>query len=118
MKIEIELSKSQIDEIVMGILGAGFDSWDWWKKIKYDNGTGWDTYPEDVNQPFIELKVQSDEPEEPFDKAPTVTKKLCLADIISAYSALSAKNWQVQDEDACSSDAILQFAVLGQVVWG
>jgi hypothetical protein len=43
LKIEIELSKSQIDEIVMGILGAGFDEFYWWEKIKYSKGTGWDT---------------------------------------------------------------------------
>ena len=118
MKIEIELSKSQIDEIVMGILGAGFDEFYWWEKIKYSKGTGWDTYPEDVNQPFIELKVHSNEPEEPFDKVPTVTQKLSVADILRAYSVLSVRGYQVRDEDACSSDAILQFAVLGQVVWG
>jgi hypothetical protein len=118
MKVEIELSKSQIEEILNGVLGSCYESWDWWRKEKYDEGTDWDKYPEDIYQPFLELKIESELPEEDFGKAPTVTKKLSVADILSAYSVLSVKGYQVSDMDACSSDAILQFAVLGEVVWG
>ena len=123
MKVEIELSREQIEDTLSGVLGACFSHWSWWQLVEYEEGFDWDTYPADLEEKFITVGIEDpaypeDLLQDEDDKLPLVEKKLSVADILRAWSVCSVKGYQMSDEDAISSDAVMQTAVLGEVTYG
>lgn len=111
------MRSEKVEDILRGILGAGFETWDWWQKVEYSTGFDWDTYPEDSTEPFITLAIQD---QDEWDAA-TQERTLSVDDILRAYLEIQGQ-WRGQrfldQEDAVSSDAVLQKAVLGAIVYG
>jgi hypothetical protein len=123
MKVEIELSREQIEDTLQGVLGACFSHWNWWQLVEYEEGFDWKTYPADLEEKFLTVGIEDpaypeDLLQDEDDKLPLVEKKLSVADILRAWSVCSVKGYQMSDEDAVSSDAVMQTAVLGEVTYG
>lgn len=125
MKVEIELSREQIEETLQGVLGSCFTTWSWWKVCKYDEGYGWNKYPADLEEKFLTMGIldpdhYDDIPEDDDDdnEAEPIVKKLSAKDILQAWSVCSIQGVRVSDEDAISGDAIIQTAVLGEITYG
>jgi len=122
MKVEIELSREQVEDTLSGVLGACFSHWSWWQLVEYKDGFDWDTYPADLEEKFITVGIEDpahcqellDEDEE----VKTVEKQLSVADILRAWSVCAVGGYQMSDEDAVSSDAVMQTATLGEVTYG
>jgi hypothetical protein len=118
MKVEIELSREQVEDTISGVLGASYNHWFWWQVEDYDNGYDWNKLPADLEEKFLTVSIL--DPDKYFDNeleedCETITKKLSVADILRAWSSCSVQGYRLTDEDACSSDAVMQTAVLGTV---
>lgn len=123
MRAEIELSREQVEDTLQGVLGASFSHWDWWQLVEYKEGFDWKTYPTDLEEKFITVGIEDPAyPEELLqeeeDKLPTIEKALSVADILRAWSVCAVGGYSMSDEDAVSSDAVMQTAVLGEVTYG
>jgi len=122
MKIEIELSREQIEETVSGVLGASFYHWDWWKSVEYREGFDWKTYPTNLDEKFLQVGIADPEHYEDLldedEEEKTVEKWLSVADILRAWSVCAVAGYRMSDEDACTSDAVMQTAVLEEVTYG
>jgi hypothetical protein len=96
------------------VLGSGWEEGSWWQKWKYSEGSDW-------NEPGL-LTLWCEDPED-YDKF--VKKELNIDDLVRGY-ALAIKDdyhhcgakidWE--DLDFCGSDAILQYAFFGKLVYG
>ena len=121
MKIEIELSREQVEDTIGGILGASYNHWFWWRDETFNEGFEWNKLPTDLEEKFVSVSILDPEKyfeDEREDECPLITKKLSVADILRAFSVCSVDGVRVNDEDACSSDAIMQIAVLGEITFG
>ena len=105
--IVTEVDDQELWESVFG--SAGTDWGSWWVEEKFLDGADWNKIGK------VQLTVLNDEDEE-------VTKVIGLEDIVKA---LPIANEQVYMDlfnfanyDAICADAILQVAVLGEVVFG
>ena len=96
------------------IMGAGWDTWDWWVSYRYEDGD-WDE-----SCSLIVTAWGDDEGEDPDLY---VTKEISIHHVVAALESLSG-NAMVQrhlanmDFDASSSDCVLQQCVYGEVVYG
>lgn len=96
------------------IMGAGWDTWDWWVAYRYEGG--------DWDEPCT-LSVTAWGDDEGEDPDLYVTKEISIHDVVAALESLSG-NAMVQrhlannDFDASSSDCVLQQCVYGEVVYG
>ncbi len=112
-------TEAPVGDFVRYLLGSAFETWSWWHEVTYDEGYDWETFPEDLDQPFVTLGIEDpngEEDEEGF--MPTITKKVSVNDLVKAYGDLPRNYRREWDEhDACSGDCVLQFAVLGEVTY-
>ena len=121
MKVEIELSREQVEDTIGGVLGASYNHWFWWRVEDFDKGYDWNKLPADLEEKFLTVAILDPETyfeDELEEDCKTITKKLSVADILRAWSVCSVAGYQMSDEDACSSDAVMQTAVLGEVTYG
>lgn len=122
MKVEIELSREQVEDTLHGVLGACFSHWSWWQKVEYKDGYDWNIYPTDLEEKFLTVGIADPEHFDDIldddEEVKTVEKTLSMADILRAWSVLSMKGWTLSDRDACSSDGVMQTATLGEVTYG
>lgn len=100
------------EEFWSNLLGSAWEDWDWWQSIKYSEGSQWDK----VGEITVSITDPDDEEEEEV-----ITKTLGVQDLADAYAKYISQtkntvNWE--DFDACSGDAVLQIAVLGEIVYG
>ena len=134
--IDLNISPS---EIVESVLGSAFDLNDWWHVVEYVDTCDWDRFPVgaagiDYDAPFLRLAI--DNPE----GGPRVRRFVSMADILgglvawwlsreaaaAAVDGLAAVNkWRRSvlsdgelDLDSDSGDCIMQYVVLGDVVYG
>ncbi len=111
------------EEFMTAILGSGFLGWSWWKSLGYLNGYSDDNLPTDPSEKFILASVANpDRYDRDTYPAPASMKsaKLSMNDIAMAYGALVSRGWDInhEDLDACGADNIMQYAVLGDIVYG
>lgn len=114
VKIEVQV---EAEEFWSNTLGSGWEGGYAWQKIKYNGDAEWNK----MGTFDLTYLDPTDDDEEK-----TLTKKdIGIEDLVRAYSELatagfhhcgSALNWQ--DQDLCSSDAILQQLVYGEVIYG
>lgn len=101
------------DEFFCSLLGSAWETWDWWHSAEFINGYEWDKYPTNWDEPFLTVGICDPDDDDEFA---TVTKTLCLNDLLNAYRQNPVGRWD--DHDACTGDAVFQTAVLGTVVYG
>jgi hypothetical protein len=111
------------EEFMSAVLGSGWLGWSWWKAFGYLNGYSDDNLPTDPSEKFILVGVENPDRYD-RDTFPTPASiksaKLSMNDIAMAYGALVSLGWDVnhEDLDACGADNIMQYAVLGDIVYG
>lgn len=96
------------------IMGAGWDTWDWWVAYRYEGG--------DWDEP-CSLVVTAWGDDEGEDPDLYVTKEISIRDVVAALESLSgnalvSRHLANMDFDASSSDCVLQQCVYGEVVYG
>jgi hypothetical protein len=94
------------------LLGASPFSWEWWTQAEYDEGYDWDTYPTDWGKPFLTVSILDPDDE---NEERTVTRRLCLNDLVRAHEKSGHKNWQ--NHDTNTADMVLQWATFGEYVY-
>jgi hypothetical protein len=96
------------------VFGSGWEHSPWWVDIDLGEG-GWEKHGTAV----IEY-LNPDDPEE----VKALTKTITVVDLANAVSALTEIGWThcggnaIHDSDWCTSDAVLQFAVFGEFIYG
>jgi len=98
-------------------MGSGWEHGYAWVGIKYLDGAEWDKIGRFI---ISYLDHNDDEGEEKV-----LTKELGVEDLAKAYGVAVSEGyyhcgsrWDWQDQDACTSDGILQIAVYGEVIYG
>lgn len=108
------------DELMNNVMGSAWETWSWWTGIQYADGCDWKTYPSDHHAPYV--TITSDDPDMGWDESESesITKTLTIHDILTAVGEVLTRHpWIRWDNmDACDSDLVLQYAVLGKVVYG
>jgi hypothetical protein len=97
--------------------GSGFETWSWWRRLDYVGDAAWDV--------IGKVKLGVTDPNDPSERK-IKTKTIGLDDIVAAVAGLAAVQPTVwgtpvtdfESWDACVSDAVLQFAVFGEVIYG
>ena len=104
-------------EFLSSILGSAYETWYWWKEDTFDEGYSWNKYPDDNNKPFLTVGILDPNGD---DEEKVITKRLCVNDITKGYATAHAKGYKTRldDLDAVYGDAIMQFVVLGECVYG
>jgi hypothetical protein len=95
-------------EFWSAIMGSGWESWEWWKDISYRGSADWD-------KPGV-VTLTAYDPDTGEDE---YTADLTIAELVKAYEEVNTTtriHWE--DLDSVSGDAILQVAVLGDIVYG
>jgi hypothetical protein len=101
-----------LDDVWSETLGSGWENSDWFINIKFDGGD-WDTPCEAV------LTHWSKDDEEVIVKTPFTPDML-----VKAYAKLMAMGYThcgkspLDDQDWCTSDAVLQHMVYGDWIYG
>lgn len=97
-------------------MGSGWEHGYAWVKIEYLDGADWDK----IGRFKIHYLDHNDDNEEKV-----LTKELGVEDLAKAYGFAVSEGyfhcgtrWDWQDQDACTSDGILQIAVYGEVIYG
>ena len=93
------------------VTGSDF-IYSWWRGVRYSEGADWNT-------PGT-LTVTVDDPDNPEEGE--LTRSFTAGDLLDAYDAMPHKTHcgtcdLITDPDACS-EAILQWAFFGEVVYG
>jgi hypothetical protein len=96
------------------IMGAAWETWDWWVGYEYKGG--------DWDKPCT-LVVTAWGADEGDDPEEYITKHITIDDVVSALEALAGygmvhKDLARCDFDASSSDCVIQQCVYGEVVYG
>lgn len=104
-----QISKTDFWSNIMGSLEFHFE---WWRAVKYLDGADWD-------KPGVVQLTIEDENGKPL------TKKLTLGALLLAYQRVIDKGYthcgmdvDIDNMDECSSDMVLQTAMLGDVIYG
>lgn len=111
------------EEFMSAVLGSGFLGWSWWIYCAYFNDYSADNLPTDPSEKFILAGIKNPEYDDRdiFPRPASIqANKLSMNDIAMAYSALVSRGWKInhEDLDACDADNIMQYAVLGDIVYG
>lgn len=102
------------DDLWADVFGGGYEFLPWWRDVTFPNGD-WETHGTAV--------VTVLDPDDP-DEQETITKELTVTDLANAWSALTTSGFHhcgnntLDDADACTSDAVLQQAVFGGIIYG
>lgn len=97
------------------VMGSGWEYMGWWSSVDYLEGSDWDivgSFDITANNPD-----DSTEPEQ--------TKRFNIDDLARGYALAIQNNFRhcgshidLYDMDACSSDAVLQYAFFGELIYG
>jgi len=110
-KILICFAKDK-DDLWSDIFGGGWEYMEWWVNVDYQGGD-WEKHGKAV------ITYMN-----PDDPSTTLSKELTVVDLANAWSALTESGWHhcgnntLDDPDACTSDAVLQQAVFGELIYG
>lgn len=114
-KITIELPT---DEYMKSILGSMWSVWSWWQGYEWAEGCGYDNLPESDDAPYIRATIL--DPDYDEDPDHVITKWLSINDLVEAgnkgFVLCPWVRWD--DMDAGDGDIIMQYAMLGQLVYG
>lgn len=96
------------------IMGAAWETWDWWVDLDYLGG--------DWDKPCV-LRVTAWGDDEGEDPALYVVRDITIDDVVAALGALRAvpivrEHLSNEDFDAVSSDCVIQQCVYGEIVYG
>ena len=106
-------------EFWKAIWGSGWESCGWWQKVRFHGDAEWNK----IGTATLWI-------DDPDDEEATISRTIGLDDLVEAYNDLWAGSYTGQsgfmnrsyldlsDMDCIGSDGILQFAVLGSVVYG
>jgi hypothetical protein len=112
-------TEAPLGDFMSHLLGSAFETWSWWHEVTYAEGYDWETFPDDLDQPYLTLGIEDpngEEDEEGF--MPSITKTFSVNDLVKAYGEMPHKyRRQWDDHDASSADCVLQYAVLGEVTY-
>jgi len=104
-----QMSRTDFWSNVMGSINFNFE---WWLAVKYLDGADWD-------KPGVVQLTIKDADDKPY------TKKLMAHHLVDAYRYVVDKGYthcgtdvDIENMDECSSDMVLQTAMLGDVVYG
>jgi len=95
------------------IMGAGWETWDWWIDYEYKGG--------DWDKPCT-LRVTAWGDDEGADPALYVIRDITIDDVVAALGALRAvrivrEHLSNEDFDAVSSDCVIQQIVYGEIFY-
>ena len=100
------------DELWSDVFGSGWEYSEWFTYVEYV-GCSWDTAG------TAKVTHWSSD-----DEGVTEVTSVTIDDIVRGYSILASDNWlhcngdALNNPDACTSDAILQMAIYGELVYG
>lgn len=104
-----QISRTDFWSNVMGSINFNFE---WWLAVKYLDGADWD------KPGVVQLTIDDGE-------GKPLTKKLTVGAVLLAYQRVIDKGYthcgmyvDIENMDECSSDMVLQTAMLGDVVYG
>lgn len=112
-KITIPLT-IDADEVWSDIFGSGWEYSDWFVGVKYHDGGDWDI-PSNIT-------IRHWDPETEGERV--ISTDLSVKQVLEAYAKLLSErythcgNCALDDPDACTSDAVLQYAVYGEFIYG
>lgn len=109
--IKAESASSPTQTMVWEAVCGGLATYSWWEGFEFSEGSDWD-------KPGV-LTVTVEDPM----RGPPITKQLTALDMFHAWQGLAVKTHcgtcdLIGDPDMCSSDLILQQAMLGEIVYG
>lgn len=117
--VTIRWSEERVTELWRNIMGGAFEVNPWWVGVKYLLDAEWD-----VPGPVILYIANPDDGEDAEEEFRTITPE----NVVNALYKAMDKGYvdactgtpihENMDWDSCSSDVILQIAVLGDVVYG
>lgn len=107
--------KVDTKELWSAVFGSGFETYEWYSEVEYLDGAGWDT----PGQVRIVIDCWDDD-EEPVEKV------LSPNDILAVWAKFVEEGktyWgtsymDIDQADADFGDSILQYAILGDEVYG
>lgn len=112
MKVTIPM-QVEAEELWSDVFGSGWEYFEWFTAIKYEEGSDWD------KPGTVLIKSWS-----PTDEDKRIITRITLDDVVEAYTTLTNKGWShcggsgLDNADACTSDAILQTIIYGELVYG
>lgn len=123
----IEVNPEEVWEQAFGTSG---ETWGWWVSIDFFDGATWEA----DNGGFVRLTITDPDDADADDaEQGTITKDVRVADVLAAVQTAVDKGYLDTctgtplankltegdlDWDACTSDVVLQVAVLGDVIYG
>jgi hypothetical protein len=112
MKVTIPV---QVDaaELWSNVFGSGWDSWWWWRGVKYLGSADWDK-PGLVSITAADPELWDDE------RDATITKTFSITDLTKSVAWWMERHPEqdIEDFDGDSGDCIVQHMIYGEVVWG
>ena len=111
-------------DLISGVMGSGWDEagYDWWRSAPiYAEGYDWNNIPTDPEAIYVKLFIADPNTYEDEDEdAKVIYRSLSVNDIARGVNAIIAQcPWTRWDDlDAGDGDAILQYAMLGEVTYG
>lgn len=96
------------------MLGGGFQLLSHWRRVEFAPGCDWNIYPEDIEADYVKVKVEN-----PNEEG-TLTRWLTVAELLKAHQVVGSTEYGAEMlswGDAISSDAVMQTAVFGDVVY-
>lgn len=110
------MDREKLQETLEPVLGGGFEFLSHWRRVEFAPGYDWDIYPEDIEADYV--KVKYDDPDSA--ELRTLTRWLTVAELLKAYKIVGSTEYGAEMltwGDAISSDAVMQTAVFGEVVY-
>lgn len=103
------------DEFWSSVMGSGWETYTWWQSVAYIDDSDW-------NVPGS-VAVTIDNPEGAGVRKATIDVAVLAAawnTLVAAdhRDACTGRRFDIEDVDACVGDAVMQHAVLGEVVYG
>ena len=101
------------NEIWQWVMGSSGTMWSWWCRTDW-HGNSWES-PGDVT-------LTIDDPMDGSGEL-VISKRLTVSDVVAAWEDArkvvpGLRGMECDDLDASSADVVLQYAVLGEVVYG
>lgn len=117
--VKVIWDESRVRRLWCNILGGGWEYCSWWREVRYAEGADWDKPGKVtlwVDHPdFAEGTKEKRKTISPKDVVEALYKAMekGYVDACTGSPIFEEMSW-----DQCSSDVILQIAVLGEVVYG
>ena len=109
--------RKKLQETLEPVLGGGFGFLSHWRRVEFAPGCDWNIYPDDLEADYVKVKV--DDPDS-AERERTLTRWLTVADLLKAHQVVGSTEYGAEMltwEDAISSDAVMQTAIFGEVIY-